>query len=56
MSPRSNVTEISINQSFEENEFENFIENNIDPNKNDISAISQKINLTREIKYNDIPK
>lgn len=56
MSPRSNVTEISFNQSFEENEFENFIENNLEPNKNDISFISQKINLTREIKYNDIPK
>lgn len=56
MSPRSNVTEISFNQSFEENEFENFIENNLEPNKNDISFISQKINLTREIKYIDIPK
>ena len=32
MSPRSNVTEISFNQSFEEDEFENFIEDNIEEN------------------------
>ena len=56
MSPRSNVTEISFNQSFEEDEFENFIEDNIEPNKKDISFISQKINQTKEIKCNDIPK
>ena len=56
MSPRSNVTEISFNQSFEEDEFENFIEDNIEPNKKDISFISQKINETKEIKYNDFQK
>ena len=56
MSPRSNVTEISFNQSFEEDEFENFIEDNIEPNKKDISFISQKINQTKEIKCNDIQK
>ena len=56
MSPRSNVTEISFNQSFEEDEFENFIEDNIEPNKKDISFISKKINQTKEIKCNDIPK
>ena len=56
MSPRSNVTEISLNQSFEEDEFENFIEDNIEPNKKDISFISQKINETKEIKYNDFQK
>ena len=56
MSPRSNVTEISFNKSFEEEEFENFIENNIEPNKNDISFISQKINQTQEIKCNDFQK
>ena len=56
MSPRSNVTEISFNQSFEEDEFEYFIEDNIEPNKKDISFISQKINQTKEIKCNDIQK
>ena len=56
MSPRSNVTEISFNQSFEEDEFENFIEDNIEPNKKDISFISKKINQTKEIKCNDIQK
>ena len=56
MSPRSNVTEISFNQSFEEDEFEYFIEDNIEPNKKDISFISKKINQTKEIKCNDIPK
>ena len=56
ISPRSNVTEISFNQSFEEDEFENFIEDNIEPNKKDISFISQKINQTKEIKCNDIQK
>ena len=56
MSPRSNVTEISFNKSFEEEEFEKFIENNIEPNKNDISLISQKINKTQEIKCNDFQK
>lgn len=56
MSPRSNVTEISFNQSFEEDEFEYFIEDNIEPNKKDISFISKKINQTKEIKCNDIQK
>ena len=56
MSPRSNVTEISLNQSFEEDEFENFIEDKIETNKKDISIISQKINETKEIKYNDFQK
>ena len=56
ISPRSNVTEISFNQSFEEDEFEYFIEDNIEPNKKDISFISQKINQTKEIKCNDIQK
>jgi hypothetical protein len=55
-SPRSNMTEISFNQSFEEDEFQNFIEDNIEPNKSDINLISKKINDTKAIKCNDFQK
>ena len=47
------MTEISFNQSFEEDEFKNFIEDNIEPNKSDINLISKKINGTKAIKCND---
>jgi hypothetical protein len=52
-SPRSNMTEISFNQSFEEDEFKYFIQDNIEPNKSDINLISEKINGTKAIKCKD---
>ena len=43
ISPRSNRTEISFNQSYDEDEFENFIEKKIEPNKNDIYNMAMKL-------------
>ena len=56
LSPRSNLTEISFNQSFDEDEFENFIEKKIDPNKRDIDYYSNYIKGTKEINCKDFKK
>ena len=56
ISPRSNRTEISFNQSYDEEEFENFIEKKIEPSKNDIGFLSKNINETKKINYQEPEK
>ena len=56
ISPRSNLTEISFNQSYDEDELKNFLKDKIEPNKRDIVYYSEDIKGTKETNWKEIEK